>query len=165
MQRGCPKLRIVQTFLLNGAVASNLLIFIVLVTVMESAMVINNKSAEILDALIIDDEKDICYLLNGILRQRMHSVQFVNSLSEAKTAMKVDAPDILFLDNHLPDGYGMDFMRYVKTEFPSTKVIMITAHDSQQDRAKAFVEGVDFFISKPFTRAQINEAIDKLKVA
>ena len=39
---------------------------------------------------------------------------------------------------------------------------MITAHDSQQDSAKAFVEGVDFFISKPFTRAQINEVIDKL---
>jgi two-component system, OmpR family, response regulator len=124
-----------------------------------------NKSPDILDALIIDDEKDICYLLNGILKQRKLSAQYVNTLSDAKRALKTEVPAILFLDNHLPDGYGIDFMRYVKEKYPDAKVVMITAHDSQQDRKKAYEEGVDYFLSKPFTRAQINEVIDKLELA
>ncbi len=121
-----------------------------------------STNPDIVDALIIDDEQDICYLLNGILKQRKFSSQFVNTISAAKQAMKDDAPNILFLDNHLPDGYGVDFMEYVKEKLPQAKVIMITAHDTPQDRKKALDEGVDYFLSKPFTRSQINEAIDKL---
>jgi two-component system OmpR family response regulator len=125
----------------------------------------SSKTSEIVDALIIDDEEDICYLLNGILKQRKLSAQYVNTLSEAKTVMKSDGPAILFLDNHLPDGFGIDFMPYIKKEYPFAKVVMITAHDSQQDRKNAYEMGVDYFLSKPFTRAQVNEVMDKMERA
>jgi hypothetical protein len=39
---------------------------------------------------------------------------------------------------------------------------MITAHDSAAERKRAYTEGVDFFISKPFTRELINSTIDQL---
>src|SRR5579872_2676727 len=112
--------------------------------------------------LIVDDELDICYLLSGMLKQRNLITGFVNTLSDAVIALQTDTPSILFLDNHLPDGFGLDFIPYVKKNYPEIKVIMITAHDSSAERSMAYSGGVDAFIAKPLTRKVINEAIDKL---
>ena len=112
--------------------------------------------------LIVDDELDICYLLSGMLKQRSFLTGFVNTLSDAVVALKTDTPSILFLDNHLPDGFGLDFIPFVKKNYPDVKVIMITAHDGAVERRQAYEGGVDLFIAKPLNRKMINDAIDKL---
>lgn len=112
-------------------------------------------------ALIIDDESDICFLLSNILRSNNLEVQFVNSLNEGKSYLKRNHPNLLFLDNHLPDGYGIDFISYVKKEHADTKIVMVTAHDTPEDRRKALLEGADFFISKPFSASEIKKAIQQ----
>lgn len=118
---------------------------------------INN---EILKVLIIDDETDICYLLSTLLKQKSFETQFVNTLSDAELALKNDVPEIIFLDNHLPDGLGLNFLEYLKTNYPSIKVVMITAHDTADDRKFALSNGADLFIGKPFTRDIIYSAVD-----
>lgn len=115
-------------------------------------------------ALIIDDEVDICYLLKGILRQRNIQADHVTSLAAADTFLKNTDPPVIFLDNHLSDGLGIDYVRRLKESHPLTKVIMITAHDTAYDRERAFNEGVDFFISKPFSREMILRTIDKISI-
>lgn len=115
-----------------------------------------------LKALIVDDEVDICFLLSGILRQKQLQPSFVNNLQNAKESLKQDIPSILFLDNHLPDGFGLDFIQYVKTNYPDVKIVMITAHDGLMERKKAQASGADLFISKPFTREVIEYAVQKL---
>jgi two-component system OmpR family response regulator len=117
---------------------------------------------EPLKALIVDDEVDICFLLSGILRQKNVKPSFVNSLASAKQSLQQEIPSILFLDNHLPDGLGLDFIQYVKGTYPAIKIVMITAHDGLAERKKAQAEGADLFISKPFTRDVIDYAIKKL---
>jgi two-component system, OmpR family, response regulator len=112
--------------------------------------------------LIVDDELDICYLLSGMLKQRNFRTGFVNSLSDAIIALQTDTPSLLFLDNHLPDGFGLDFIPYVKKNYPEMKVIMITAHDSAAERKTAYNGGVDLFVAKPLSRKLIDDAIDKL---
>ncbi len=112
--------------------------------------------------LIVDDELDICYLLSGMLKQRNLQAGFVNSLSDAVVALQSDTPSILFLDNHLPDGFGLDFIPFVKKSYPEIKIIMITAHDGAMERKKAYDGGVDLFVAKPLNRKLINDAIDKL---
>ena len=112
--------------------------------------------------LIVDDELDICYLLSGMLKQRNFKTGFVNTLSDAVIALQNDTPSILFLDNHLPDGFGLDFIPYIKKNYPEVKVIMITAHDGAVERRKAYEGGVDLFVPKPLNRKMINDAIDKL---
>ena len=116
----------------------------------------NNK------VLIVDDELDICYLLSGMLKQRNLMTGFVNTLSDAVIALQTDTPSILFLDNHLPDGFGLDFIPYIKKNYPEVKVIMITAHDGAVERKQAYEGGVDLFVAKPLNRKLINDAIDKL---
>ena len=115
--------------------------------------------------LIVDDEMDICYLLSGILRRKNFTTHYVNSLSDAEAALKKEIPSLVFLDNHLPDGFGMDFIHFIKEHYPSIKVVMVTAHDTPGDRQQAFAEGADFFIGKPFTRDIINLTVDKVMSA
>lgn len=120
----------------------------------------NYLNDNILKALIIDDEADICYLLSRLLKKKNLDTVFVNSLSDANKALKADHPEIVFLDNHLPDGLGINYIPYIKEHYPAAKIIMITAHDSLDDRAKAFKNGADFFIGKPFTNDIINKAVE-----
>ena len=114
----------------------------------------------IIKILIVDDEPDICYSLSRTLSKRGFITAFSNTLAEAEKQLKSSNYNILLLDNHLPDGRGVDFAYKVSLRYPDLKIIMITAHDSPEDRFKAYSNGVDFFLSKPFTIAQINHALD-----
>jgi DNA-binding response OmpR family regulator len=113
-------------------------------------------------ALIIDDETDICFLLAAILKNANINALYVNTLEEAKNILNSLAPEIIFLDNHLPDGMGVDFISYIKNNNPGCRVVMITAYDTQTDRLAAAGAGADDFIGKPFTRQSIYGAVGKL---
>lgn len=113
-------------------------------------------------ALIIDDEIDICYLLSGILKQKNCQTHYVNNLADAVLELKNSPPVIVFLDNHLPDGMGIEFVDHIKRNYPTTKIVMITAYDTIEDRQQAINKGVDIFIGKPFTKESINAAIESL---
>ncbi len=110
--------------------------------------------------LIVDDEPDICYFLKENFSRRGFSTAFAYSITEAEKQLAIDTPAILLLDNHLPDGKGVDFLITLKPKYPDMKVIMITAHDSPQDRMKAYDNNIDFFLSKPFTLTGVNHAVD-----
>jgi DNA-binding NtrC family response regulator len=122
-------------------------------------MVMKNV-VENIDALIIEDEIDICFLLTGILRRKNLQTTFVNTIHEAQTLLITKRPSILFLDNNLPDGQGVDFIHQIKISHPLTRIIMITADDTIANKNKALSEGADFFIGKPFTREAINKTLD-----
>lgn len=113
-----------------------------------------------LNTLIIDDEIDICFLLSGILKQKGCFTNYVNNLADAEVALKSVDAAIVFLDNHLPDGLGADFAAEIKKNYPSIKIIMITAYDTIEDRQHAFKKGVDFFIPKPFSKEAIVNALE-----
>jgi two-component system response regulator HydG len=65
----------------------------------------------------------------------------------------------VFLDNHLPDGQGINSIKRWKEKFPFIHVIMITAHDSYEERKKASKDGAEHFISKPFSKEVILSSI------
>jgi len=113
-------------------------------------------------ALIVEDEIDICFLLTGILRKKNLQTTFVNTIKDARNTLTTLHPAILFLDNNLPDGLGIDFICHVKKGNPLIKIVMITANDTIADKAKALKAGADMFIGKPFTRDTINTTVDKL---
>ena len=112
--------------------------------------------------LIVDDEPDICYFLTFNLSRKGYLTSFSNSLSDAAKKIEKDSPSILLLDNHLPDGRGVDFASAIIHKNPHLKIIMITAHDSPEDRARAYNNGISYFLPKPFTIDAINQAVDQL---
>jgi len=117
---------------------------------------------EKLKALIVDDEMDVCHLLCTILNCKNLQASYVNSISEAKRVLREENPSIVFLDNHLPDGFGTNFIEEIKSVNPLVKIVMITAYDTSADRDKAYSKGVDDFIGKPFTSIAIFQTLENL---
>lgn len=122
-------------------------------------MINEDDKEKTISALIIDDEYDICFLLSKILRAKKLNVKFVNSITEGKAMLKQNSPNLIFLDNHLPDGFGIDFISEIKKEHADTKIVMVTAHDSNEDRNKAIHQGADIFLSKPFSNKEIENVL------
>jgi DNA-binding NtrC family response regulator len=112
------------------------------------------------EALIVDDEKDICFLLSNILKQANIQPVLASSITEAEKMLQSSHTFYyVFLDNYLPDGLGINQVKKWKERYPSIHLIMITAHDSYEERNKAKGDGADHFISKPFSREIILSAI------
>lgn len=110
-------------------------------------------------ALIVDDEADTCFLLKNILQQKNFKADFVHSLATAKTYLSTTGPDLIFLDNHLKDGHGIEFIPYLKEHYPGLKIIIITAFDTSGDKQNAYAKGAHYFIGKPFNRDIISQAL------
>jgi two-component system, OmpR family, response regulator len=127
-----------------------------------AATLMQNNRQNKPQALIIDDETDVCYLLRGILKQKNIDAAYATTLAEGEQFLQHHDPAVIFLDNHLPDGFGIDHIRHFKRDYPLSKIVMITAHDTSSDREKAYREGVDFFIGKPFTRDIIIKTLDRI---
>jgi len=111
--------------------------------------------------LVIEDEGEMCLLLNLILGDQGMSIDHVNSLSAAKAFLEKEVPSLILLDNRLPDGLGVDFISYLKKSLPSVKIIMISGVDPEAEDA-ALEIGADSFLCKPFTKQQLQESIKNL---
>jgi two-component system, OmpR family, response regulator len=112
--------------------------------------------------LVVDDEPDVCFLFGKILRKRNLRVDFAHNLAEANDAIENDPPALIFLDNNLPDGQGVDLIPFLKENYPHTRIVMVTANDTLGDQKKAFARGADDFLGKPLSLAGINFTLDRM---
>jgi two-component system, OmpR family, response regulator len=108
--------------------------------------------------LIVEDEGDMCLLLNIILTDEDTQIDHVKSLATAATYLQSHRPDIVLLDNKLPDGFGVDFIKIVKKLSPASRIIMLTGYDPSASDV-AVENGADLFLTKPFTREQLQTAV------
>lgn len=111
--------------------------------------------------LIVEDEGDLCLLLNLLLDGNDMEIDHVPTLAKAGEYLLQEKPAIVLLDNRLPDGYGIDFIGDIKRQHPTTKVIMISGVDAAA-RDVALENGADDFIEKPFTKADIFQSVTRL---
>jgi DNA-binding response OmpR family regulator len=77
--------------------------------------------------LIIDDETDLCLLLKEYFVKKHYEVILSHSLSEGEHLLKDTRPDIIFLDNNLPDGFGWGLAPKIAIEFPDTYIVLVSA--------------------------------------
>ena len=110
--------------------------------------------------LVVEDEGQIGLVLNMILSDRNFDLDYVNNLLDAQEYLEKNKPSIVILDNKLPDGFGVDFISYIKKKYPSIKIIMISGFSTARD--VALENGADMFLEKPFSMDAVNEAIDSV---
>lgn len=115
-----------------------------------------------LKAAIVDDERDLCFLLEGILRRQHFETTSVYSIHEATSVLVKVNPTIIFLDNQLPDGFGIKFIPVIKKSLPLAKVVVITAFNTDMDKNEAIENGADDFLMKPLSRAAIEQTVINL---
>ena len=77
--------------------------------------------------LIIDDETDLCLLLKNYFLRKKNEVTVAHSLKEGEKLLHNIHPDILFLDNNLPDGTGWETAPGIAARFPGTYIVLISA--------------------------------------
>ena len=111
-----------------------------------------------MNVLLIDDEPEICLLLQAILARQGITSTSANSLAEARENLKLGTFDGVFLDVNLPDGKGYDLIPELKATYPDIRVIAISAMD--QERSSAMKAGTHLFLPKPLNLRTI---LDSLK--
>lgn len=112
-------------------------------------------------ALIIEDEADMCLLLNIMLTNNEVELDHVKNIKAAREYLAASQPNVVILDNKLPDGFGVDFIAFIKANYPGLKIIMISGFDASAEDV-AIENGADIFLPKPFTRQQLFDAMMKL---
>lgn len=111
--------------------------------------------------LIVEDEGEMCLLLNIILDSKDLELDHVPNLGLAAEYLDEQQPSVLILDNRLPDGYGVDYISKIKSKYPGLGIIMISGYDgSVQD--VALQNGADIFLKKPFSGELMYQSIRKL---
>ena len=111
--------------------------------------------------LIVEDEGEMCLLLNILLTNGEMELDHVKNLASAGEYLSKQQPSVIILDNKLPDGFGVDYKSHIKKNYPSIKIIMITGYDGAA-KDVALENGVDSFLEKPFTRQQLFESVHAL---
>lgn len=111
--------------------------------------------------LIIDDETDLCHLLKMVLLKESFLVDCAFSLMDASQKLLLH-PRIIFLDNNLPDGSGLEYFHDHPEEFVESSVILITADGNPLTKMLAMNNGIDIFIQKPFSVKAIKEIIKNI---
>ena len=79
--------------------------------------------------VIIDDEEDLCHLMKTYFLELNHDVFLANTLASGLSLMKEVGPDVLFIDNNLPDGLGWEKMSYLMEQYPHCKINLISAYE------------------------------------
>ena len=111
--------------------------------------------------LVIDDEKDFCELLKNILTRENFLVECAFTLEEAERKLR-ENPEIVLLDNNLPDGSGLDYLQMHPVPFMNSSVIVITADPTESTKEKAEREGTTAFLTKPFSVQMIRDMVRKV---
>jgi DNA-binding response OmpR family regulator len=112
--------------------------------------------------LVIEDEGEMGLVLNMIFDDSKFQLDYVSTLLSADEYLKKQEPTLVILDNKLPDGFGVDFISYIKKKYPAIKIIMITGLGAARDVALA--NGADMFLEKPFSLSEFEAAIEKVLV-
>ena len=101
--------------------------------------------------LVIDDEKNICTALEGILADEGYEVITALTAKEGLKKIERELPDLVLLDIWLPDIDGLKVLKEIKSHYPHLPVIMISGHGNVETAVKAMKLGAYDFIEKPLS--------------
>ena len=80
--------------------------------------------------LIVDDEVDLCMLMKAYFNRKQYDVYLAHSLADGISQLKQVSPDVIFIDNNLPDGFGWDAIPELSLKYPDTKYHLTSAFRS-----------------------------------
>lgn len=111
--------------------------------------------------LILDDEKDICFLISVFLKKKFDIVDCIHSLQELND-VNIQHYNLIFIDNNLSDGSGFDEIQRIKKINKRIKIIAISAFDTNKEKEVALEKGADIFLGKPFSQENILEVVNRM---
>jgi len=114
---------------------------------------------------VVDDEEDLASAVAESLRREGYAVDVANSGQEALDRLIINPYDLVLLDLTLPDIDGLEVCRTIRTDAmfePTTRILMLTARDSIEDRVAGLDEGADDYLVKPFALPELSARVRTL---
>src|SRR5262245_44728667 len=105
--------------------------------------------------LIVEDDADLGFLLQEVLKREGHSVEVVETGAEARGRLQGGIYDLVLLDHKLPDGDGLDLLLHYQELAPEVPIILMTAFSTRQIALEATRRGAHDFFSKPFDLQEV----------
>lgn len=112
--------------------------------------------------LVVEDDFAIAEVLDEALREFGYLVTTVASGAAALAALQNQRPDLVLLDLSLPDVDGLDLCRQLRADarWNAVPVIALTARDRLSDRVVGLREGLDDYLTKPFSVTELAARVD-----
>src|SRR5271168_4220182 len=109
--------------------------------------------------LVVDDEPDLCELLSITLQRMDLSPRTADTLAAAQRMLKMEQFDLCLTDMQLPDGDGLELVKWIQQYSPSVPVAVITAHGNMETAVRALKLGAFDFVSKPLDLAGLRKLV------
>ncbi|MFD1508680.1 response regulator transcription factor [Lacimonas salitolerans] len=114
--------------------------------------------------LVIEDEPNIIEAISFILSRDGWTVDTHSNGHDAVDVVLAKAPDLVILDVMLPGRSGYDILTDLRgrSDTATLPVLMLTARGQTKDREMAEKLGASLFMTKPFSNAEVLEALRAL---
>lgn len=110
---------------------------------------------------VIDDDQDLRESIVEILEDNGFTAVGCESAEIALQKMKDRLPLLVVVDNMMPGMGGMAFIPLIRNDYPSIKIIMITAFSTVDNAVAAMKSGADDYLAKPFKRNDLLMAVKR----
>lgn len=113
------------------------------------------------DILIVDDDKDLSFIISEMLESYGYSVTCAESCDKAFALLSERRFSLILLDINLPDGTGFEICRELR-KAANVPVIFASARTSENDRINGFDIGGDDFLPKPYSMKELLSRVNAL---
>lgn len=111
--------------------------------------------------LIVDDDIDILELLQRHLQSMGYHTYKAVSVKEALYILKDTFIDLLITDIQMPEIDGLQLLKFSNEHYPEIPKLVVTGYPSVQDTLQVIKSGATDYLTKPFTKKELKEAIEK----
>jgi len=111
--------------------------------------------------LVIDDDRLFCDAVKIAFESDELLISTANTVADGRTLCRGSIFDAVLLDNHLPDGCGIDLVPEILAANDSTKVVLATAFPTFDHAVKAIKHGAYDYISKPVDLDELAATLDR----
>ena len=109
--------------------------------------------------LVVDDEQAIRESISMFLSEKGHRIHTAATVAASLTAFESLRPCVVILDIRLPDGNGLDALARMRSIYPLSKVIMITAFQDMETTIEAMKRGAYDYIHKPLDADELEKTV------
>lgn len=137
-----------------------------------------SSSPQRFHVLVIEDDKKLASALVAGIEADGYMVTLATSAEEGFFLLHNQRPDLLLLDITLPQRNGLDLLRQIRKDRIDVRVLMLTSHNTVEDRVQGLKTGADDYLGKPFSFPELlarmeallrrvlpEEVSDKLQIA
>lgn len=112
--------------------------------------------------LVVEDEPHLAELVKAHLEGIPFAVDLASSLEEGMALLAANRYDAIVLDRGLPDGDGIELLRWLRSKDDKTPVLAATARDQITDRIHGLDLGMDDYLVKPYDLGELSARLKAL---